>query len=131
MAFANPLLAWNKQNTYMKVITGGAITNLLFNFLLIPKFGIGGASVATILAEMAVFSVAYFEIRKIISINVLRYLTKPLFASALMFVILLILKAYILKNLFFLMSIAVCSYFLLLLLLKESNIDDIKLALKK
>ena len=131
MAFANPLLAWDKQNTYMKVIAGGAITNLLFNFLLIPRFGVVGASIATILAEVAVFSVAYFEIRKIISINVLRDLTKPLFASALMFVILLILKAYILKNLFFIMSIAVCSYFLLLLLLKEFNIDNIKLVLKK
>ena len=131
MAFANPLLAWDKQNTYMKVIAGGAITNLLFNFLLIPKFGIGGASVATVLAEVAVFSVAYFEIRKIISIRALGYLTKPLFASALMFVIISILKAYIFENLFLLMSLAVCSYFLFLFLLKGFSSDDIKLASTK
>jgi len=131
MAFANPLLAWDKQNIYMKIIAGGAITNLLFNFLLIPKFGIGGASVATVLAEVAVFSVAYFEIRKIISIEPLRYLTKPLFASVLMFALLLILKTYLFKNLFLLIPLAVCSYFLFLFLLKEFSIDDIRLILKK
>lgn len=117
IAFAHPLLAWNKQNTYMKIIAGGAITNLLFNVLLIPKFGMEGASVATVLAEVAVFSVAYFEMRKIVSIKALEYLTKPLFASVLMFGIVSILKTYLFKNLFLLMSLAIWSYFLFLFLL--------------
>jgi len=131
IAFAHPLLAWNKQNTYMKIIAGGAITNLLFNFLLIPKFGIEGASIATVLAEVAVFSVAYFEIRKIVSVKVLGYLTKPLFASALMFGIVSILKAYFLGNLFLLMPLAICSYFLFLFLFKGFSLNDIKLAMSK
>ncbi|MCZ6679197.1 MAG: polysaccharide biosynthesis C-terminal domain-containing protein, partial [Candidatus Poribacteria bacterium] len=125
IAFAHPLLAWNQQNTYMKIIAGGAITNVLFNVLLIPKFGIVGASVSTVLAEVAVFSAAYFQIRKIVPISVFGYLTKPLFASILMLGIVSVSQVYI-KNLFLLMPLAVCSYFLALLGINGISTADLK-----
>jgi len=64
MALGNPLLAWGKQTKYMKIIAVGAGANLVFNFLLIPKYSLVGAAIATVLAEIVVllgFIVYYFN----------------------------------------------------------------------
>jgi O-antigen/teichoic acid export membrane protein len=60
VALVNPLLAWDRQTEYMKIIAVGALANVVMNVLLIPRFGIRGAAVATLLAEI---SVAGFGIR--------------------------------------------------------------------
>ena len=64
MAYANPLLAWGKEKAYLKVVTGGAITNLIFNILLIPSYGMVGAAIATLLSEAVVFIIARIEFSK-------------------------------------------------------------------
>jgi len=68
MTLGNPLLAWGKQKRYLQVIAGGAGTNLIFNFLFIPKYSLIGAAIATLLAEIAVlggFIIHYFKYEKV------------------------------------------------------------------
>ena len=61
MACGNPLLAWGEERAYLRVVAGGAIANLILNFLLIPRFGMIGAACATLLSEIAVFVLARKE----------------------------------------------------------------------
>ena len=51
-----PLLAWDRQRTYMLAVGSGAAANVVLNLLLIPPYGIVGAAVATLAAEAAVLA---------------------------------------------------------------------------
>ncbi len=51
----NPLIAWGQQKKYIIPIGLGAITNIILNFILIPKYSYIGASFATLLSEVVVF----------------------------------------------------------------------------
>ncbi|WP_207457006.1 flippase [Azospirillum sp. SYSU D00513] len=52
MTLGNPLLVWNRQTAYMAAILAGGAVNALLNIVLIPRWGIEGAAVATVAAEL-------------------------------------------------------------------------------
>lgn len=62
----NPMMAWGKQKEYSIAITFGAITNIILNFLLIPKYSYNGAAVATVLSETTVFIGLIFLFKKFV-----------------------------------------------------------------
>lgn len=51
----NPMIAWGKQKEYSIAIALGAISNIILNFILIPKYSYIGAAFATLLSEIIVF----------------------------------------------------------------------------
>lgn len=53
--FGNPLIAWGRQKRYLAAISLGAVTNVILNIILIPKYSYNGAAFATLLSEIAVF----------------------------------------------------------------------------
>ena len=53
-AYGTPLLAWQSDRAYLKIVAITAILNLTLNAVLIPIFGMEGAAAAT-LATYAVF----------------------------------------------------------------------------
>lgn len=55
VAFISPLILWGKEKVYFFIISSGAITNFVMNFILIPRYDINGAAIATVSAELAVF----------------------------------------------------------------------------
>lgn len=62
--FGNPLIAWGKQKEYSIAIAFGAVTNIILNILLIPKYSYIGASLATLMAEVAVFVGVFYLFNK-------------------------------------------------------------------
>jgi O-antigen/teichoic acid export membrane protein len=85
MAFANPLLAWGEEKAYLKIVAGGAVTNLFFNVLLIPHYGIVGAAIATLLSEGTVFIIARREFYKRTELRFDKLLARIVFLAALSF----------------------------------------------
>lgn len=58
------LYACNQQSQHLVSVSVGASVNLILNILLIPRFSFYGAAVATIVAEIFVFSfLLYFSLR--------------------------------------------------------------------
>ncbi len=77
MIFGHPLLAWDRQLSYMYVVGGGAILNVLLNFILIPPYGINGAAWATASSEgIVLVGVAFHHFR------ITRHLYSSLFARS-------------------------------------------------
>ena len=65
-----PLLyACDKQMQHFTAVAIGAVINLIFNVLLIPKFSYYGAAIATIIAEIFVFSYLLFFSTGIIKVD--------------------------------------------------------------
>ena len=54
MILGHPLIAWDKQATYMYVVGSGAVLNVVLNIVLIPPHGINGAAIATVTTEAIV-----------------------------------------------------------------------------
>lgn len=70
----NRVLAWvilvphGYENKVLITTTIGAVSNLVMNFMLIPRCGIEGAAVATCISEITVMLVCIFYCKKIINI---------------------------------------------------------------
>ena len=54
LAYGTPLLAWQSDRAYLKILLIGAGANLALNALLIPHFGIEGAAFATLTSQFIV-----------------------------------------------------------------------------
>lgn len=64
MFFGNPLIAWGKQKQYSLVVTCGAVSNVLLNFIFIPAYSFNGAALATLFSEVIVFGGVVFLFKK-------------------------------------------------------------------
>src|SRR5690606_3605955 len=85
MIIGHALIAAGLQKQSMVGIVIGAVVNVILNLLLIPRFGIDGAAVATIAAELAVLLYIYPIYRKKIGHPIwTAYIFKPLLAAILM-----------------------------------------------
>jgi len=53
MLLGNPLLVWHRQTGYMVAMLAGGALNVALNIWWIPRYGIQGAAMATVTAELA------------------------------------------------------------------------------
>ena len=71
------LLTTNRQNLLTASVTSGAIVNFLLNLYMIPHFSSMGATIASILAEIAVTAVQMYFVRKVFPPEVILRLGLP------------------------------------------------------
>jgi O-antigen/teichoic acid export membrane protein len=125
---ANLVLAYDKQKKMAVYIGIASIGNILLNYLLIPKYGIAGAAIATLLVQIVYYGQTWNMIKKINYFNLFPQLKKIASASILMG-----LFAFGLDKLGIniIMNIIVSAifYFGLLYVLKEPIIGEIKILL--
>ncbi len=86
--FAFLLLAAERQKDYMYAVGLGALVNLVLNFVLIPAYGLLGASIATISSEILVLWLVLFYSRKLVRVPLWRYLIKGFASSSIMVLVL-------------------------------------------
>jgi O-antigen/teichoic acid export membrane protein len=122
MVYGNSLVACNAQKKYMIGVTLGAITNIGLNVLLIPKFSLVGASIATVMAELTVFSYMYLNFQRIAEVHFIRYVWKPLAAALIMAGVLLRWQNH---NVLLLIASGVLIYSIFILLLRGIVLDEI------
>lgn len=119
----NMIIANNKQNKmgiYVGIASAG---NIIFNYLLIPKFGIAGAAMATVIVQTIYSSLTWKMVKKISPFETLINLKKIFVASAILGVIALILNIMnipIIINIF----ISAIIYLIILTALKEPTITE-------
>jgi O-antigen/teichoic acid export membrane protein len=93
VAFGNSLLACDRQKVYVKGVGLGAAVNLVFNFILIPRFSLNGAATATVLAELTVFIFMYVQMRRVVRVPLFPFLPRILAATLAMSAALIIFQA--------------------------------------
>ena len=57
------LIPMEMEKNFTKSVVGGAIVNLIMNFILIPQCGAMGAAIATVIAELVACILQFFSIR--------------------------------------------------------------------
>lgn len=125
----NVILAYNKQLSFLRFFAVGAISNVIFNALLIPRYGIVGAALATILAQITSNACIWYAIRRLASFNIIQYLGKITLAALLMAAATFGMQ--LLGFSFFInLGISALVYFGLLLLMKEPLLREARSLLK-
>ncbi len=127
--FSNALFAYNKQKMFMGFVGLGVISNVILDALLIPRYGIAGSAVATIISQILANVFVWRAMQQTNRFNVIKRLRRIIPAS-----ILTGLLAYGLAyaGLAVLPCIATAAafYFLLLYALKEPLIRELKSTLR-
>jgi len=86
------LISIGKQTQIMKVTGICALLNIVLNLFLIPSFSYVGAGIATIITESVLFSILfYISSKHICKISLYKTMIKPVVASLLMGILILIL----------------------------------------
>ena len=67
----NAIFAHDHQKSFLVFVAAAAIGNIIFNFLLIPPFGIEGAAVSTIVTQFIANGLVWLKMRKINGFRVL------------------------------------------------------------
>jgi O-antigen/teichoic acid export membrane protein len=88
----NVLASMRRLDVEFKAAGIAVITNVAFNYLLIPVWGIDGAALGSLLSMIALFAVIVYYSRKIFSFSVPRDIYKPLVAGLILLLALFLLK---------------------------------------
>lgn len=129
------LTAMAKTNFLMYATFSAACINILLNILLIPKYGINGAAIATVTALVTINilrSIKLYSISKIHSIK--KNILKPIFLSVIMFFLVYIIATKFLLVTFWTLPIFFIIYIILyivsLIITKSFDKEDIDMLLK-
>jgi len=119
------LIAIKQEKLGVPALFITSIINIIANLILIPKYSLIGAAIATIISEI-VYLFMYYAIitRKLYRINILKLMYKPIIASIIMWIVI-----YFTKSLFVILNIIIGSiiYLGVLILMKNFSNKEIEL----
>lgn len=84
MLIANSLFAYEKRKDFLKYSFLGTGSNIIFNLILIPPFGIEGAAISTIFTQLASNSFIWIKLKQTNPFAIANQLIKIITASAIM-----------------------------------------------
>lgn len=132
------LIAAGKQNVYTKIVFVTAGINFIFNVIFIPRYLAVGAAIGSILAECINITVLiiYMISTKMLKIyDIFCSSIKPVFASVIMFALLMLLKTKMIINelsLFVLVLTGILIYIMLMVIFKDQLfIENINIIIQK
>jgi O-antigen/teichoic acid export membrane protein len=116
------LVSINKQNLLLKILLICMCLNIILNLILIPYFSFIGASLITLITELISFIFCYYYLSTLIcKIQIGKILVKPIIASIIMSIFLLI---FIENNILLLILISIILYFGVLITLNAFSNND-------
>lgn len=125
MIISSALFSLNRQRAFVVASALGAITNIVLDIILIPKYGIAGSAVATLIALVVMNGYNLYRLKKDIPFRSSARSWKIIFSTLVMTTI-----AYGLFQLHihspYIIGISALVYIGLLFLLKDQTITDIK-----
>ena len=126
----NTLFALDKQRIFVISSTIGALANTVLDFVFIPKYGIVGSAIVTVIAMTLVTYRNWFELKKDVIGLSIPSLNKPIFATIIMTLVVLFMH---LSNIHVVVTILAAGiiYIGILLVLKDPSIKELKTLIAK
>ena len=118
------LNASHEEYSVTKIYSIAAVFNVVLNLILIPKYSVYGASVATVLSEILILILEMYMIKKIGQLpdrNLLYDIVKICVASLVLGIVLYVFNF----NLWIAMAVSIVVYFVSIILLKTFDQEDI------
>lgn len=119
------LISINRQNINMYLASIMVVLNISLNLLLIPKYGLLGASISTLITEGMVMIFGFYFVSKfLVFLPLQNIIVKPIISALLMGIFIYNFKY---LNLFCLILLATIFYFGLLILFRTFTKEDIQI----
>lgn len=123
------IAAVNKQWIFAKIGAVGAIINIILNLLLIPKYSLYGAGIATLITYVVMFTImTVYTYKKLLHFSFLKYLLAPIIGSGVMY---MILRKILISNLIWLIIIGIVIYSITILICYQAKKQISKLIKEK
>lgn len=119
------IFAYDEQKQFIYFLAFGSISNVAMNYFLIPRYGISGAAISTIIAQILSSILIWSKMKKINNFTVMPYLKNFLIATFTMGALALSLR-YLNVNLFMNIILSSSIYFGILALLKEPILKELR-----
>ncbi len=123
--FAEVLIAENRQKIFLLTGITGALLNVGMNFILIPKYGIAGSAIATIVAQAVVNIFFFLKVRQSYKVNIVKGIYKSIVAVTVMAIATYSLVA-LSWPLLVILPLSAIIYIGLLLLMKDASIFKLR-----
>lgn len=127
------LLPLRRQNCLTMATVGAMIFNIIFNIILIPQFGAGGAALASVGSEIVTLIIQGFFAKEYIDLQfIIKNAIKYLGIAAIMYVVISLIKVFVHDSIglfmvtLLLIMIGMVVYFSILLFTKDDVLIDIK-----
>lgn len=120
--YGEALQACERQKILLQGVSMGAGVNIILNLILIPLFSLYGAALATLLTEVIVFIFLYLQVNKFITLDFKKHILKPLISSIIMCALLYLVKDW---NVIILIFLGILYYSLIMLLIKGFTKKDL------
>ena len=127
LTFPQFLHGIKEQKKYLLVIASGAGSNIILNLLLIPKFSMTGAAIATVISHLLVFITAYYYTNRFIKINIFKFFLKPVIAASLMILVLYSTILSLVPSII----LGFITYLISIRIIKGISIKELKLMIKQ
>lgn len=129
------LYPMDKVRIVILSVTGGAVANLLLNFVLIPSYGATGAAISTFIAEFTVLLIQIICGRPYLPFNI-KLIIRPsyIISSAIMGLLIYFITSYVEANwakLIIGLLVGCASYMLLLVCYRDTTILELISIIKK
>jgi len=128
------LLPTKQQKAYTISVIVGAVTNLIFNFILIKGMRSIGAAIATVIAEFVVTGIQMFLVRKQIEIKDIFKILKNYFIAGIVMFFISFSLGLVIHNAWFSIitqaSVGCITYIVLLIVLKDEFVFKIIINIK-
>ncbi len=121
----NLIIARNQQKRLVKYVIAGSISNIGFNTLFIPIYGITGSAAATLISQIVYFGPIWLKMKQIDNFFTIRHLKKIIAGAIIMGIFSYIFNLFGL-NVLINIIISAGIYFGTLYALKENTINEIK-----
>jgi O-antigen/teichoic acid export membrane protein len=125
----NALFAYEHQKSLIISSALGGIVNVAFDLILIPRFGIAGSAVATLIAQIVNNGYLWYAMKKVNYFKVMPYL-KKIFAAGIVMGAATLSFAALGMNLIANIVLSIAIYFLILRILREPILIEIKRVLQ-
>jgi O-antigen/teichoic acid export membrane protein len=124
------IIAKNKQKIFIKSSILGALTNVILDLILIPKYGITGSAFATIVSVLVVNLVILYEAKKIMEFNIITKIGKIVISTILMALCTLTMLSFGLQ-LIYVILVSALVYVVILVIFKEELVKELVIGIKK
>jgi O-antigen/teichoic acid export membrane protein len=121
--FNSALIITNHQKKFFWAALSGAIINVILNLILIPKYSLYGAAIATVFTHFIIFLLLMFFVYKYTSIKIFNFNILIVFAGVILataIMVLVVTRPLIYSSTVLIsIPIGILSYFIVLLILKK------------
>ena len=119
----NYVFAHNAQKKMVPYVIAGSLINVVLNAVLIPRYGIVGAAIATVAAQLAYNGITWRLAKKINDFRVWTRLTKIIVATAAMGIVSVVLAKFD-ANVIVNIAVSAIAYFAALYALREQTVTE-------